>query len=1242
MNNPARVGRLRALLSAALASVLLAVLAAAVPAHATVPADAAAAKPTPHTVSYDKYSVKVDGKRLFVWSGEFHYWRLPSPDLWRDVLQKIKASGMNAVSIYFDWGFHSPAKGRYDFTGIRDVDKLLDMAEEAGLYVIARPGPYINAETDGGGFPGWLMTQKGQARSTDPEYLDAARQWLKEIDKILARHQVTNGTGPVLLYQVENELYDPEGRDYIVDLSQQVRADGITVPLVGNEPMPQYAGGEGLDFVGELDQYNSFCKGEWWLPTLKRQQDDAPLSIFEAGTGWFQTWGDTGYEKCPEKMGPAYQKIVNKHEVMQGTTIENLYMTYGGTNWGWLADPRQVYTSYDYGAPISEPRQTGADYDEMKRQGLFYTTTAPLTATDPADAPASSNDAVHIEARANPDTHTQFLYLRHNDPMADADATTTFDWKTPDGTYPVTARLGGKTGKILVAGHDLGGGQRLVYSTSELLTSAKTGRRTQAVLYGGEGDPGQTMLRYSAKPKVTVLDGKADVSWDAERGDLKLDYTHSGVTRVLVQSAGRPDLLLLIGTDSEAAGFWRPDTATGPVLERGTELVRTASVTGLGTTLALTGDAKKAGPLEVFAPSGVRNVTWNGAPLSVKPTSSGSLLGAVPAPKNVKLPELTGWKTSAETPEAAPGFDDSSWTYADKLTTDNPTKPGTLPVLYQDEYGYHYGYVWYRGRFKATGTEKSLSLTAYATNPDTGSAAVGAYSVWINGKFAGTSQTGRKTFPIADGLLHKGKENVISVLVGTMGHNEDFTWNSDDHKQPRGLTTAYLAGSDAQITWRIQGARGGEKPVDPVRGHMNNGGLYGERSGWTLPGFPDGAWDAATLPTSDTTPGIAWYRTTFNPKLPTGQDVSVGVTITDNPDRNYRALIYVNGWLMGNYVNDTGPQHTFPIPNGILRGDGKNTIAIASWSEDAKSGGLGKVGLTTLGNVTSSLRVADVAAPAYDAATYADPATPARVTVDAPGTVEPGNTYQVTATASVPANGKTLSGLTLSPKLPAGWTATPADPVKLGTLEPGASAKARWTVTVPADQKTGTVAILRATADFTRAGKPGSVTGEQVMAAQPPPLTAGEHYVSDLPFASSSNGWGPVERDQSVGENAEGDGLPLTLHDTVYEKGLGTHAASSVQVWLGGTCTAFHAALGLDQETYGRSDGPATVTYTVLADGTPVYESGTVDRDTATKNIDVDVAGARRLELVVSDAGDGNALDHADWADAKLTCGGGA
>ena len=122
-----------------------------------------------HTVTYDNYSFMVDGQRTYLWSGEFHYFRLPSPDLWRDVFQKMRAAGFNATSLYFDWGYHSPAPGVYDFTGVRDVDKVLDMAQEAGLYVIARPGPYINAEVDGGGFPGWLSTKAGNTRTGDPQ-----------------------------------------------------------------------------------------------------------------------------------------------------------------------------------------------------------------------------------------------------------------------------------------------------------------------------------------------------------------------------------------------------------------------------------------------------------------------------------------------------------------------------------------------------------------------------------------------------------------------------------------------------------------------------------------------------------------------------------------------------------------------------------------------------------------------------------------------------------------------------------------------------------------------------------------------------------------------------------------------------------------------------------------------------------------------------------------------------------------
>ncbi|WP_280855933.1 beta-galactosidase [Streptomyces sp. SAI-144] len=200
------------------------------------PAQAEQQTPARHTVTYDQYSVQVDGKPLYLWGAEFHYFRLPSPDAWRDVLQKIKAGGFNAVSLYFDWGYHSSKAGSYDFTGTRDVERLLDEAERAGLYVIARPGPYINAEVSGGGMPAWRSTQAGVNRTSEPEYLKAAREWMSRINPIIARHQLTRGTGSVILYQVENEYQG--GRhdaDYMQTLIDWAKEDGIDVPTFVND-----------------------------------------------------------------------------------------------------------------------------------------------------------------------------------------------------------------------------------------------------------------------------------------------------------------------------------------------------------------------------------------------------------------------------------------------------------------------------------------------------------------------------------------------------------------------------------------------------------------------------------------------------------------------------------------------------------------------------------------------------------------------------------------------------------------------------------------------------------------------------------------------------------------------------------------------------------------------------------------------------------------------------------------------
>jgi len=143
------------------------------------------------------------------------------------------------VTVYFDWDYTSPSPGVYDFTGVRDASEFLNLAQLAGLYVIARPGPYINAETDGGGIPPWVLTSPNGYRSGTQPYLSAALQWYSQIDSVIAPHQITKG-GDVIAYQIENEYTGKSAGDlrYMADLEQQATADGIDVPFTFNQRRP--------------------------------------------------------------------------------------------------------------------------------------------------------------------------------------------------------------------------------------------------------------------------------------------------------------------------------------------------------------------------------------------------------------------------------------------------------------------------------------------------------------------------------------------------------------------------------------------------------------------------------------------------------------------------------------------------------------------------------------------------------------------------------------------------------------------------------------------------------------------------------------------------------------------------------------------------------------------------------------------------------------------------------------------
>jgi beta-galactosidase len=253
---------------------------------------------------------------------------------------------------------------------------------------------------------------------------------------------------------------------------------------------------------------------------------------------------------------------------------------------------------------------------------------------------------------------------------------------------------------------------------------------------------------------------------------------------------------------------------------------------------------------------------------------------------------------------------------------------------------------------------------------------------------------------------------------------------------------------------------------------------------------------------------------------------------------------------------------------------------------------------------------------------------PPDVTLTTDGRIEPGTAEPVQVQVS-PRCAAGLRDATVRLTAPDGWTVQPAS-ADLGTL--AGPETAAFTVTAPAGTDLGT---YRLTATAVTATPDGFRSTTTATATTDAPLPPGYQWLSDRPFTAPANGWGPVEKDRSNGEQGAADGNPLTIGDVVYPKGLGTHAVSAVQTELGGDCTRLRADVGVDDET----GNAGSVVFEVWGDGTRLAQTGVLTGADAARRLDVDVTGVQRLELRVTDAGNGNGNDHADWAAARLACG---
>jgi beta-galactosidase len=325
-----------------------------------------------HKFEIQKGSFYYDDKPIQIHSGEMHFARVPK-EYWRHRLRMIKALGLNSVATYVFWNYHNISPGVWDFkTGNRDIAAFIRTAQEEGLFVILRPGPYACAEWEFGGYPWWLQKDTSLiVRTYNKAFLDSCKVYIEKLAEQVKDLQVTKG-GPVIMVQAENEfgsyvsqrkdIPDEQHKKYKQAIKQLLLDAGFDVTLFTSDGSWLFEGGS---IEGVLPAAN----GEENIDNLKRavnqyHNNEGPYMVAEFYPGWLHHWA----EPFPNIDASDVVKKLEKY--LQNGISFNIYMVHGGTNFGFTAganynekhDIQPDLTSYDYDAPIGEAGWVSSKY----------------------------------------------------------------------------------------------------------------------------------------------------------------------------------------------------------------------------------------------------------------------------------------------------------------------------------------------------------------------------------------------------------------------------------------------------------------------------------------------------------------------------------------------------------------------------------------------------------------------------------------------------------------------------------------------------------------------------------------------------------------------------------------------------------------------------------------------------------------------------------------------------------------
>ena len=344
------------------------------------------------------------GEATPILSGEMHYARIPH-QYWRHRLQMMKGMGLNTVATYVFWNLHEVEPGKWDFSGDKNLAEYIRIAGEEGMMVILRPGPYVCAEWEFGGYPWWLQNIPGmEIRRDNTEFLKYTKKYIDRLYQEVGPLQCTKG-GPIIMVQCENEFGSyvsqrkdisfEEHRSYNAKIKGQLADAGFTVPLFTSDGSWLFEGG---CVAGALPTAN----GESDIANLKKVVNQyhggkGPYMVAEFYPGWLSHWGE------PFPQVSASEIARQTEAYLQNDVSFNFYMVHGGTNFGFTSganydkkrDIQPDLTSYDYDAPISEAGWITPKYDSIRSVIQKYVK-YPIP-TPPAPIPVIEISSIKLE-----------------------------------------------------------------------------------------------------------------------------------------------------------------------------------------------------------------------------------------------------------------------------------------------------------------------------------------------------------------------------------------------------------------------------------------------------------------------------------------------------------------------------------------------------------------------------------------------------------------------------------------------------------------------------------------------------------------------------------------------------------------------------------------------------------------------------------------------------------------------------